>query len=104
MFNKLCSSIAIGLKVMCFVALRLEDEPLSEMSVELEGTAHVCTALPAWCEICLGVSQLLGAFLMTIITNYRVICVKRHHAQYFSCMQTSKWCFTRRNFFLADPE
>lgn len=58
---------------MCFVALRLEDEPLSEMSVELEGTAHVGTALPAWCEISLGVSQLLGAFLMTIITNYRVI-------------------------------
>lgn len=54
---------------MCFVALRLEDEPLSEMSVELEGTAYVCTALPAWSEISFGVRQLLGAFLMTI-TNY----------------------------------
>lgn len=61
---------------MCFIALRLEDEPLSEMSVELEGTAHVCTALPAWCEICLGVSQLLGAFVMTIITNYGVMVLK----------------------------
>lgn len=89
---------------MCFVALRLEDEPLSEMSVELEGTAYVCTALPAWSEISFGVSQILGAFLMTIITNYRVIGVERHHAQHFSCMPTSEWCFTRRNSFLADPE
>lgn len=89
---------------MCFVALRLEDEPLSEMSVELEGTAHVCSALPAWCEISLGVSQLLGAFLIAIISNYRVIGVERHHAQCFSCMRTSEWCLTKRNSFLADPE
>lgn len=32
--------VAVGLKVMCFIALRVEDEPLSEMSVELEGTAE----------------------------------------------------------------
>lgn len=89
---------------MCFIALRLEDEPLSEMSVELEGTAHVCTALPAWCEICLGVSQLLGAFVMTIITNYGVIGVERHHAQCFCCMRTLEWCFTKRNSFLVDPK
>lgn len=35
------SSVAVGLKVMCFVALRLEDEPLFEMSVELEGTQRL---------------------------------------------------------------
>lgn len=31
--------MAVDLKAVCFIALRLDDEPLFEMSVELEGTA-----------------------------------------------------------------
>lgn len=36
-------------KALCFIALRLEDEPLSEMSVELEGTANCVDNI---CVIC----------------------------------------------------
>ena len=45
-----CSFEAVGLKVVCFIALRLEEEPLSEMSVELEGTAKCpcCSASMVW--------------------------------------------------------
>ena len=44
------SFVAVGLKGLCFIALRLEDEPLSEMSVELEGTAKClpCSASLVW--------------------------------------------------------
>lgn len=51
--------MAVGLKAVCFIALRLEDEPLSEMSVELEGTAKplVASSLPAWCELYLCSEQ-----------------------------------------------
>lgn len=42
--------VAVGLKAVSFIALRLEDEPLSEMSVELEGTAKCmpCSASLVW--------------------------------------------------------
>lgn len=50
MLWEILSFVAIGLKVMCFIALRVEDEPLSEMSVELEGTAEClhCSASLVW--------------------------------------------------------
>lgn len=39
---------SVSHKSVCFIALRLEDEPLDDMSVELEGDAK---CLPAWCEL-----------------------------------------------------
>lgn len=39
---------SVSLKAVCFIALRLEDEPLDDMSVELEGDAK---CLLAWCEL-----------------------------------------------------
>lgn len=40
----------VGLKAVCFIVLRLEEEPLSEMPVELEGTAKClcCSASMVW--------------------------------------------------------
>ncbi len=52
------------LKAVCFIALRLDDEPLSEMSVVLEGTAKY---LP--CFAILLFLSLISLIILVVCNN-----------------------------------